>query len=124
MEALSDEELIARYRLAPASDESRQFIDELFRANGLMQDALLPLANTGERAAEHNGGMIRTPCKAFFSASNHTPDAENEQAQALVDRITLMQKVEAVKADDSFKDLIERRGDIWLLEPAGGPARR
>jgi RNA polymerase sigma-70 factor (ECF subfamily) len=31
MEALSDEELIARYRLAPASDTSRQFIDELFR---------------------------------------------------------------------------------------------
>jgi RNA polymerase sigma-70 factor (ECF subfamily) len=31
MEALSDEELIARYRLAPAADDSRQFIDELFR---------------------------------------------------------------------------------------------
>src|SRR5262245_30945307 len=30
MEALSDEELIARYRLAPASGESRQCIDELF----------------------------------------------------------------------------------------------
>src|SRR5262245_30652109 len=30
MEALSDEELIARYRLAPDSDQSRQFIDELF----------------------------------------------------------------------------------------------
>jgi RNA polymerase sigma-70 factor, ECF subfamily len=31
MEGLSDEELIARYRLAPASEHSRQFIDELFR---------------------------------------------------------------------------------------------
>jgi len=31
MEELSDEELIARYRLAPTSEESRQFIDELFR---------------------------------------------------------------------------------------------
>src|SRR5215510_8540593 len=30
MAALSDEELIARFRLAPDSDQSRQFIDELF----------------------------------------------------------------------------------------------
>jgi len=31
MEALSDEELIARYRLAPASDDAQQALDELFR---------------------------------------------------------------------------------------------
>src|SRR5476649_1883667 len=31
MDALSDEELIARYRLAPASDLSRRFVEELFR---------------------------------------------------------------------------------------------
>ena len=31
MEALSDEELVAEYRLAPASDRSRQLVDELFR---------------------------------------------------------------------------------------------
>src|SRR5262245_59147126 len=30
MDAPSDEELIARYRLAPASDRSRQLLDELF----------------------------------------------------------------------------------------------
>lgn len=31
MESLSDEELIAQYRLAPASDRSRAFLEELFR---------------------------------------------------------------------------------------------
>ncbi|MCU1384025.1 MAG: polymerase, sigma-24 subunit, subfamily [Acidobacteria bacterium] len=31
MEALSDEELIARYRLAPASTASRRLVEELFR---------------------------------------------------------------------------------------------
>jgi RNA polymerase sigma-70 factor (ECF subfamily) len=31
MDALSDEELIARYRLAPESPESHQLLDELFR---------------------------------------------------------------------------------------------
>jgi RNA polymerase sigma-70 factor (ECF subfamily) len=31
MDALSDEELIARYKLAPGSDRSRSFVEELFR---------------------------------------------------------------------------------------------
>jgi len=31
MDAISDEELVAQYRLAPASDRSRQLLDELFR---------------------------------------------------------------------------------------------
>ncbi len=31
MDALSDEELIARYRLAPGSERSRPFVEELFR---------------------------------------------------------------------------------------------
>jgi len=31
MEELSDEDLIARYRLAPASDQSRPLLEELFR---------------------------------------------------------------------------------------------
>jgi RNA polymerase sigma-70 factor (ECF subfamily) len=31
MDALSDEELVAQYRLAPTSDRSRQLLDELFR---------------------------------------------------------------------------------------------
>ena len=31
MDSLSDEELIARYRLAPGSNQSRLFLDELFR---------------------------------------------------------------------------------------------
>ena len=31
MDSFSDEELIARYRLAPGSDQARPFLDELFR---------------------------------------------------------------------------------------------
>src|SRR5262245_3660891 len=31
MDALSDEELVAQYRLAPAAERSRQLLDELFR---------------------------------------------------------------------------------------------
>lgn len=95
------------------------FLDEWFRANGPMQDALLPLANTEERQAEHNGGMMPCPTIVLVSASNHMPDPDNEQAQALVDRITLMSYVEAVKADDSFKEILRRHHDRRLAQRGG-----
>jgi MoxR-like ATPase len=92
------------------------FLDELFRANGPLLDAILPLANSEERRAEHNGGMIECPTLVFVSASNHMPDPDNEQAQALVDRITLMQYVEDVRADDSFKEIFRRHHDRRVRE--------
>lgn len=95
------------------------FLDEWFRANGPMQDALLPLANTEERQAEKNGGMMDCPTLVLVSASNHTPDPDNEQAQALVDRITLMCYVERVKQDDSFKEIIRRHHDRRLAQKGG-----
>jgi MoxR-like ATPase len=84
------------------------FIDEMFRANGPAQDALLPMANSEERQFEFNGGMHRSGLLLFASASNHMPDADNEQAQALVDRITLVLHVDRLKSKDSFKELIRR----------------
>ena len=92
------------------------FLDEWFRANGPMLDALLPLANTEERQAEHNGGMMTCPTLVLVSASNHLPDADNEQAQALVDRITVMLYVERVKSDDSFKQILRRHHARRLAE--------
>jgi MoxR-like ATPase len=84
------------------------FIDEMFRANGPTQDALLPMANSEERQYEHNGGMHKSGLLLFASASNHMPDADNEQATALVDRITIVLHVERLKARDSFKELVRR----------------
>lgn len=84
------------------------FLDEWFRSNGPTQDALLPIANVGERQYEHNGGMERSGLLFLGSASNHMPDADNEQAQALVDRITVVMHVERLKSKDSFKELMRR----------------
>lgn len=82
------------------------FLDEWSRANGPSMDAMLPMLNAGERLAEGNGGMFKTPILFVVLASNFMPAPDDPQFGALVDRITLMQYIEYVKADDSFKDLI------------------
>jgi MoxR-like ATPase len=98
------ERKIAGY--APTADII--FVDEVFRANGLMLDALLPLANVGEREFEHNGGMAKAPVKLMVSAANFNPDPDNVRAQAYLDRVTVMLWVERVKASDSFKEILRR----------------
>lgn len=84
------------------------FIDEIPRANGPTLDALLSLMNVGERQYEHNGHLAKAACEAVITASNTFFDADNQQAQALSDRITLMLHVEDIRADESFKELIRR----------------
>lgn len=95
------------------------FLDEWFRANGAMLDALLPLANTEERQAEHNGGMMKCPTVVLVSASNTLPDPDNVQSVALVDRITLMLEVKDVKADESFKEVFRRHHERRQADRAG-----
>lgn len=84
------------------------FIDEVPRANGPTLDALLPILNTQERQYEKNGGLGSCDLLFVTTASNTWFDAENLQAQALADRITLMLLVDDIKSDDSFKDLLRR----------------
>jgi MoxR-like ATPase len=92
--------------MLPTADTT--LIDELFRGNGPMQDALLSMANSEERQYEFNGGMHRSNLLFFASASNHMPDADNEQAQALVDRISCVLHVEPIRAKESFKEMMRR----------------
>lgn len=91
-------------------------IDEITRANGPTLDALLPMLNTEERAAEHNGGMMQTPILFLVTASNFMPDPADPRLGALVDRFTLMQYVEYVKSDESFKTMLDRRHARRLAE--------
>lgn len=84
------------------------FLDEITRANGPTLDALLPMLNTEERRAEANGGMFKTPIMFVVTASNFMPDPDDAHLGALVDRFTLMQYVEAVKADESFREMFRR----------------
>lgn len=84
------------------------FVDEVTRANGPTQDALLPIFNTEERAYEANGGMKTADLRVFVTASNFMPDPEDPRAGAFIDRFTLMMQVDYVKADDSFMEMLER----------------
>lgn len=95
------------------------FLDEVFRANGLMLDALLPLANVGEREFEHNGGMAKAPTMLMVSAANFTPDPDNTRAQAYLDRVTVMLWVDRVKASDSFKEILRRAQAVREHQSAG-----
>lgn len=82
------------------------FLDEWPRANGPTMDALLPMLNAGERLAEGSGGMFKTPILFVVLASNFMPPADDPQFGALVDRITLMQWIDYVKADESFRAIL------------------
>lgn len=84
------------------------FIDEIPRANGPTLDAILSIMNTQERQYESNGALGKAECRFVVTASNTWFDADNQQAQALAHRITLMLKVEDIKSDDSFKELLRR----------------
>lgn len=91
-------------------------LGEVTRANGPTLDAILPMMNTEERMAEGNGGMFVTPIKFICTDSNFMPPADDPQFGAWVDRLTLMQYVEPVRADDSFKEMFRRHHDRRIAE--------
>lgn len=93
---------------APNADIS--FIDEIFRGNGPMLDALLPYMNSAKRRAELNGGMVPVPTLFVVTASNHMPDRDDGQRQALVDRITMMQYIDDIRTDDNFVAVMRQHG--------------
>lgn len=98
------------------------FIDEIPRANGPTLDAILSIMNTQERQYESNGHLGKAECRFVVTASNTWFDPENQQAQALSHRITLMLKVEDLKSDDSFKELL-RRDHVRRIGDASLPPR-
>lgn len=98
------------------------FVDEVTRANGPTQDALLPIFNTEERAYEHNGGMKKSDLLVFVTASNFMPDPEDPRAGAFVDRFTLMMEVSYVKSDESFQEMLERHHLRRVREAGLAPA--
>jgi MoxR-like ATPase len=96
--------------------------DELFRANGMMLDAQLPITNVGEREAEVEGVIRKLEeFLMYAAATNFIPDADNVRAQAFMDRMTNMLYVQRVQAADSFKEII-RRHTARLQAHANGTA--
>ena len=82
------------------------FLDEIFKANSAILNALLTLLN--EREFDNGTRREPTPLMAVVGASNELP--EGEELDALFDRFLLRLHVGPV-SKDGFPDLLKLRGD-------------
>ena len=82
------------------------FLDEIFKANSAILNALLTLLN--EREFDNGTRRERTPLMAVIGASNELP--EGEELDALFDRFLLRLHVDPV-SKDGFPDLLKLRGE-------------
>ena len=82
------------------------FLDEIFKANSAILNALLTLLN--EREFDNGARRERTPLMAVVGASNELP--EGEELDALFDRFLLRLHVGPV-SKDGFPSLLKLRGD-------------
>jgi len=78
------------------------FLDEVFKANSAILNALLTLLN--EREFDNGSGRVAVPLISVVGATNEVPD--DEALQAFYDRFALRVPVEPV-ADEQFVDLLQ-----------------
>lgn len=84
------------------------FLDELLRSSAPARDVTMPMLNAEERRYRENGHMKKCEARFMTSASNTYFDPEDAYSQAVESRITVVQQIEDLKADDSFKELFRR----------------
>lgn len=82
------------------------FLDEIFKANSAILNALLTILN--ERMFDNGTAREKTPLVAVIGASNELP--EGEELDALFDRFLLRLHVGLV-SKDAFPDLLKLEGD-------------
>ncbi len=87
-------------------DASIAFIDEVFKANSAILNALLTLLN--EREFDNGAGRIRCPLISVVGATNEVPD--DEVAEAFFDRFLLRLPVAPV-SDAGFARLLALEGE-------------
>lgn len=80
------------------------FLDEIFKANSAILNALLTITN--ERLFFNNGTPVQTPLLSLFSASNETP--EDDSLSALYDRFLFRVFVDYIKDDANRLALMGR----------------
>lgn len=82
------------------------FLDEIFKANSAILNALLTLIN--ERIFYNNGGIVKSPLITMIGASNEYP--EEEGLEALFDRFLLRFELDYIKDDQSFLSMLKNTG--------------
>lgn len=95
-------------------EASVAFLDEIFKANSAILNALLTLLN--ERLFDNGDERKSTPLIAVIGASNELPE-QREQLDALYDRFLFRCHVAPVSAS-AFPSLLALRGDSFS-EPTG-----
>jgi MoxR-like ATPase len=86
------------------------FIDEVFKANSAILNALLTLLN--EREFDNGAGRMRCPLISVLGATNEVP--EDEIADAFFDRFLLRLPVAAVSTEGFAVLLQVDKGHAWL----------
>ncbi len=95
------------------------FLDETFKANSAILNALLTAIN--ERKYHNNGGAMDIPLETLVGASNELPEGGvSGELAPLYDRFLIRYWVEPLKSDASFVDLLadeDAAGDEIPAEP-------
>lgn len=81
------------------------FVDEIYKANAAILNALLSILN--ERVFFNGAERVPVPLLTMIAASNEVPE-DDEGLDALDDRILLRVRVDAVARTESFTRLVDR----------------
>ncbi len=105
-----EEDRYERHTAGFLPDASVAFIDEVFKANSAILNALLTLLN--EREFDNGSGRQRCPLISAIGATNEVP--EDAVAEAFFDRFLVRVPMEPVSAG-AFERLLEtERGACWV----------
>jgi MoxR-like ATPase len=110
-----EEDRYERHTAGFLPDASIGFIDEVFKANSAILNALLTLLN--EREFDNGAGRQHCPLISVVGATNDVP--EDEVAEAFFDRFLVRLPVEPVTAA-GFGALLQTRLDSGWMPPAQG----
>lgn len=105
-----EEDRYERHTTGFLPDASIAFIDEVFKANSAILNALLTLLN--EREFDNGAGRQRCPLISVIGATNEVP--EDEVAEAFFDRFLVRLPVVPVSAAGFGPLLQAERGKDWI----------
>jgi len=88
------------------------FLDEIWKAGSSIQNTLLTVIN--EKVYRNGEQEIKVPMKALISASNELPKPkEEENLEALWDRLLVRLPVEGIKKKENFDAMISEKLDSY-----------
>lgn len=80
------------------------FLDEIFKANSTVLNALLKIIN--ERRFDNNGHSMKVPLWSVLGASNELPGTDRDDLRAFRDRFGWTKMVDHVRTSDGLKTVI------------------